>query len=76
LKDPKRKREWRDFTTHNVWKDMLTELGQMEAREIGQLIDITRQGTIEEIKHQAGVIDGIQRTIKFLINKAEQARNT
>jgi len=54
---------------------MLTELGQIEAKEIGQLIDITRTGTIEEIKHQAGIIDGIQRTIKFLIHKAEQARD-
>ena len=54
---------------------MLTELGGMEAKEIGQLIDITRQGTLEEIKHQAGVVDGIQRTIKFFINKAEQARD-
>ena len=74
--DPKRKREWRDFTTHTAWKEMLTELGQMEAKEIGQLIDITRQGSLEEIKHQAGIIDGIQRTIKFLIHKAEQARDT
>ena len=73
--DPKRKREWRDFTTHNTWKDMLTDLGRMEAKEIGQLIDVTRQGTFEEIKHQAGVIDGIQRTIKFLIHRAEQARD-
>lgn len=74
MNDPTRLRELRDMVSLSAWKVLLDEIKTMESREIMTLVSNAKSSTVEQLKFQAGVIDGIQRVVLLLANTEKRAR--
>jgi hypothetical protein len=74
VNDPTRLRELRDMVSLSAWKVLLDEIKTMESREIMTLVSNAKSSTVEQLKFQAGVIDGIQRVVLLLANTEKRAR--
>ena len=75
MNDPTRLRELRDMVSLSAWKVLLDEIKTMESREIMTLVSNAKSSTVEQLKFQAGVIDGIQRVVLLLANTEKRARS-
>jgi hypothetical protein len=76
IKDPTRQRNFRDLITSDSWKEYNTQLSTLEAGEINKLVNVARTEDIDAIKHQVGVIDGVQRVISLTQKLERGLRNS
>ncbi len=70
------KDNWRDFVTNPIYGQFVDELQTMLGKEVGTLCSICLTAASEQIKVQAGVVDGMKRLINFMIGKADNAFKT
>ncbi len=76
IKDPTRQRNLRDLITSDSWKEYNTQLSTLEVGEINKLVNVARTEGIDAIKHQVGVIDGVQRVISLTQKLERGLRNS